>query len=229
MAKSTFLALCNKLITECGADNTGVATVIGNTGDAAMYIKFVADADLEVQGLWFDWDFLHLGTWSVNTVIGIAAVAAPSDLGVWDSESFYLNATLASNQKLNVLDYKTWRTNYRQGVQTNQKPANIVILPDQSLKLHSPPDAVYALTADYWKRPAKMTVDGSTSVIPEEYERIIIARGKIFYGEKYAAGEVLQAGQIEFDYLLDKLEAKYLPNQQGRRMADPGLMVARPE
>ena len=229
MAKFTFLELTNKLAQECGASAGNLSTVIGNTGNAGMYVKFIADADLEVQGLWFDWDFLHIGTWSVNTVVGTAAVAAPSDLGVWDEDSFYLNSALTSNQKLTPMDYKNWRTNYRQGVQTNQKPDNIVILPDQSLKLHSPPDAVYALTADYWKRPTKMTADDSTSPIPEEYERIIIARGKIFYGEKYAAGEVLQAGQIEFDYLLDKLEAKYLSNQAGRRMSDPGLMVVRPE
>lgn len=144
-------------------------------------------------------------------------------------DSFYLDYTTATHKHLTVLDYKIWRRDYRQGVKTNQQPDSVVILPDLSLKLEGPPDDVYSLTADYWKRPVKMTANSDTSPIPEEYERIIIARTKIFYGESEAAGEVLASGQVEYDDLLDKLEAKYLPNQRGRRMADGGMIVVCPE
>jgi hypothetical protein len=162
-------------------------------------------------------------------VIGTAAVAAPADIGTWDTESFYLNYSLATNKKLRVLDYKDWRSKYRQGVKTNSKPDYVAIKPDQSLILESPPDAIYSLTADYWKRPAKMTVNTSTSPIPEEYERVIVARAKMYYAEYEAAPEIMGTAQVEYDDLLDKLEAKYLSNQSGRRMSDPGLMVVRPE
>lgn len=208
---------------------SGPAAVTSQTGVLEKIVNWVAESDKETQGRWFDWDFLHVSTWTHSTAIGTAAVSAPADLGVWDRESFYLDATTDNHKRLTVLDYKTWRAELRQGVKTNEQPDSVVILPDQSLKLEAPPDAVYVLSADYWKRPAKMEVNTDTSPIPEEYERIIVARAKIFYGEHYSVAEVLASGQVEYDDLLDKLEAKYLPNQMARRQSDPGMMVVIPE
>lgn len=229
MAKSTFLQLCQTTRRECGITSTGPAAVTSQTGVLEKVVNWVADADVEIQSRWFDWDFLHVSTWSHNTIAGVSTVAAPDDLGVWDSESFYLDYTTANSKQMTVMDYKVWRRDFRQGVKTNQRPDIAVIMPDRSLTLESPPDDVYSLTADYWKRPSRMTANGSTSPVPEEYERIIIARAKIAYAESQGAPEVLMSAQIEFDDLLDKLEAKYLPNQRGRRLADPGMMVVRPE
>jgi len=229
VAKSTFLQLCQKTRSECGITSSGPASVTSQTGVLEKVVNWVADADVEIQSRWFDWNFLHVSIWSHNTIAGVSTVAAPSDLGVWDRESFYLDYSTANHKQLSVVDYKVWRRDYRQGVKTNQRPDIAIILPDQSLKLESPPDDVYALTADYWKRPARMTANTNTSPVPEEYERIIVARAKIAYAESQGAPEVLMSAQIEFDDLLDKLEAKYLPNQEGRRQADPGMMVVRPE
>jgi hypothetical protein len=229
MAKSTFLELSTTACSECGIGGTGPSDITGQSIGYGLVIGFVADADREIQGLWFDWDFLHVGTFSSATVSGTAAVSAPADIGVWDEDSFYLNYSAATYKKLSVIDYKIWRVTLRQGVRTNQKPNNVVIMPDLSLKLDPPPDAVYTLTADYWKRPAKMTASGSTSPIPEEYERIIIARAKMSYGAKKAAPEIYQAGMVEYSMLLEKLESKYLPNQKGRMRADAGMMTVIPE
>jgi hypothetical protein len=229
VAKSTFLQLCVKTRSECGITGTGPAAVTSQSGVLEKVVNWVADADQEIQGRWFDWDFLHVSTWTHNTISNTPTVAAPSNLGVWDRESFYLDYSTASNKKLRVVDYKIWRRDYRQGVKTNQKPDMAIILPDNSLRLEAPPDAVYVLSADYWKRPAKMTANSDTSPIPEEYERIIVARAKIAYAESQGAPEVLMAAQIEFDDLLDKMESKYLPDQKARRQSDPGMMVVRPE
>lgn len=229
MAKSTFLQLCQTVRRECGITGTGPAAVTSQAGILEKVVNWVADADKETQSRWFDWDFLHVTTWSHPTIANVATVAAPADLGVWDRESFFLDYTTADHKNLPVIDYKVWRKLLRQGVKTSQKPDNVIILPDNSLILEAPPDDVYSLTADYWKRPAKMAANTDTSPIPEEYERIIVARAKIFYAETQGAPEVLGSAQIEFDDLLDKLEAKYLPNQRARRQADPGMMVVRPE
>lgn len=229
MAKSTFLQFCQTVRRECSVSGTGPTAVTGQTGILDKIVNWVADADQELQGRWFDWDFLHFPTWTHNTISGTATVAAPADLGTWDRESFFLDYSTANHKKLNVLDYKAWRATMRQGVQTNQKPDAVIILPDNSLRLQSPPDGVYVLSADYWKRPVKMVDATDTSPVPEEYERIIVARAKIAYGEDRSVGEILASAQVEYDDLLDKLEAKYLPNQRARRQADPGMMVVRPE
>ena len=230
MAKSTFLQLFQAAKRACNIPGSSPTTVAGQALQMEKLVEFVALADLEVQGRWFDWDFLHVRTWSSNTVIGTAAVTAPTTIGVWDEESFYLDYSTAAYKNLPVLPHKDWRANYRQGVKTAQQPHHIVIMPDLSLTLEPKPDAVYSLTADYWARPVKMTVDADTSPIPEEYERIIIARAKVMYGEDIAAADLIVAGQNEHDDLLDKLEAKYLPGQNRiRRSSDAGMIIVRTE
>lgn len=229
MAKSTFLQLCVTTRRECGVTSSGPASVTSQTGILEKVVNWVADADREIQGLWFDWDFLHVGTWSSNTIANTASVAAPADLGVWDEESFYLDYSTNDYKQLTVLDYKRWRKEQRQGVKTSQQPDSVIIMPDLSLTLESPPDDVYSLTADYWKRPARMTANSDTSPIPEEFEKIIVARAKIAYAESQGVGEILASATIEHDILLDKLESKYLPSQKGRRRAEAPMMVVRPQ
>lgn len=230
MAKSTFLQLCQDTARETGdMSSTSITSVTGNVGEKDRVVQWVSYADKEIQGLWFDWDFLHVSTFAANTVIGTAEVAAPSAIGVWDEDSFYLNFSLSTNQKLSPLEYKTWRKSYRQGVQTNKKPSSIVVMPDLSLKLEPKPDAVYSLTGDYWKKPEVMTGNTSTSPIPEEYERIIVVRALMLYAARQSAGEVFSSAETQYIILLDKLESKYLQNQSGRRMSDAGQMTVRVE
>ena len=190
----------------------------------AKIVSWVADSDVEIQSLWFDWDFLH-AEFVHPTVIGTAAVPAPADIGVWDEESFYLDYTTNDYKKLSKVDYKVWRNTMRNGVKTNQKPDFFIIKPDQSLILESPPDAIYSLTGEYWMRPQKMAVNGDYSVIPEEFERIIVARAKMMYAEHDSANDIMISSQVEYDYLLDRMEAKYLESQSHRRNSDPGKLT----
>jgi|GEM_PF-1287130 len=230
MAKSTFLELCQQTRRGVKLPGTGPSSVTSQTGQIERIVEFVAEADRETQARWFDWDFLLVTTWSTSTAIGTAAAAAPSDLGTWDEGSFYLDYTLSTNQKLPVLNYKNWRSVYRQGVKINAKPSNIVIKPDLSLILEAPPDAVYSLSAEYWKLPVKMTANGDTSPIPEEYERIIVARAKMMYAETHGASATLVASQVDYDDLLDKLESKYLPGlNRTRRMSEAAAIIVRVE
>lgn len=220
MAKSTFLQLCQTARRECGITSSGPAAVTSQSGILEKVVNWVADADQEIQGRWFDWDFLHYSDWSHTTITGIAAVSAPSTLGTWDVDSFYLDYSTNDYKHLSVMDYREWRDTLRQGVKTNAMPDMVIIKPDLSLILEAPPDDAYTLTADYWTKPVKMTANTDTSPIPEEYERVIVARAKIAYAESQGVGEILAAAQIEFDDLLDKLEAKYLSGQRARRMSD---------
>lgn len=229
MAKSTFLELCVAARRACGISGSGPTAVTGQVGDYERVVEWVALADQEIQSRWIDWDFMF-AQFSTSTVIGTAAVSAPSDIGTWDVESFYLNYTVATNKKLALLDYKSWRKDYRQGVKTNSKSSNIVIKPDLSLVLESPPDAVYTLTADYWKRPVKMVLSSDTSLIPEEYERIIVSRVKMMYGEDQEISMMRTAAELEFNLLMLALMGKYLPGfRRSRGMSDAGMMVVRPE
>ena len=74
-------------------------------------------------------------------------------------------------------------------------------------------------------KPQKMTANGDTSLIPEEYERTIVARAKMMYAEHDSANDIMIASQVEYDYLLDRMEAKYLSSQAHRRNSDPGKLT----
>jgi len=228
MAKSTFLQLCQAARRSFGISGTGPSSVANQVGILEKLIEWVQISDMETQSRWNDWDFLHVPNWTSPTIIGVPEITAPADIGTWDENSFYLDYSTADFKRLTPLGYVEWRNVFRNGVKTNQKPDFCVVMPNQNLWLESPPDAIYSFSADYWKRPVKMVNNTDTSQIPEEYERIILARAKMMYAEDQGAGEVLVAAQIEFDDLLDKLEAKYLPSQRSRRRSEGDTIVVTP-
>lgn len=234
---SNFLTLVQQLQREVGVAGSPITTVLNHTGMYSKLVNWIADADVHVQALKTDWKFLWT-EYSVSTIIGIPDPTVPSDLNVWDRDSFYLDYTLASNRKLNYLDYKLWRDALGRGVQINHKPSQIVIKPNNQIILHSVPDAVYALTGEYWVKPTKMVADGDASVIPVNYERVIILQAKLWYAEeqempdvyKSAYNEMYGDPQAKKDIgLLGRLKANQLPGQEGRTMGESPNITVRPE
>jgi len=216
---SSFLELCQEYVNEVGITDSEPTAVTGQVPRIQRAIRDIQQADLAVQRLYHDWNFLHT-QFSTNTIIGTAAYSAPSDLGVWDNTSFWLNYSLSTHSQLIIKDYKSWRNSYGPGVQTNALPGFVIVKPDKSLVLSSPPDAVYALTADYWKNPVKMTANTDTSQIPVKFERIIILRAKLFYAAQEDAPEIRQDTLAEYQDLLSQLTSAELPGQQNRMMSE---------
>lgn len=205
----TYLELCQKMVRDLGLQDT-VGAVTGQLGMSAKIVDWIADADVYIQSLWHDWNFLW-SQYSGSTIAGVREVAAPSDLGTWNRETFYLNYTSDDNIKLMVLEYKDWLNMYRQGTQTNGEPHSAVILPDDRIYFEPIPDAVYTFTADYWKTPTRMTANTSLSPIPARFHRIIIARAKIYYAEHDEFTNVYELAVAEFGDLLIQLQSAELP------------------
>lgn len=222
---STYLDLCAKARREFGISGSGPTSVLNQTSMFQKLVEWIADADEYIQSRWFDWGFL-LTQFSTSTSSGLKDISAPADLGLWDTNSFYLNYTSDSYKHLELYDYFEWRNGLRLGTQTNEEPDYVIIKPDHSLILHPPPDATYTLTADYYKTPTRMTANTSTSLIPARFERIIIAQAKIYWATHDDAQNELQMAVAERDDLLRKLESAYLPEQSARATsANDGLMV----
>lgn len=215
---STFLQLVQQLYRELGLSGTVPTTVVFQTNIRRRAVDWIAEADYETQSKWNDWNFMW-AQWSTGTVTGTANYAAPTSpaVGRYDVESFYIDRISDDFQHLSVIPYKDWRRDYRNGVKTNGLPEMFTILPDKSVTLEPPPDSSsYTLTADYWKKPTKMTVDADTSEVPVEFERIIIARAKVMYAEHFKDLEMLQMAGAEYATLLKQLEAAELPDRQDR-------------
>jgi hypothetical protein len=181
-------------------------------------VDWVADAVQEIEGLHADWHFL-LGEFTDTCVVGTADYTAPTDLGQWDRESVYLDRTAADYRRLKFVDYKIWRNTYRNGTKTPGIPSFFTIKPDGTLTLETVPDDTYTITADYWKSPTRLASNADVSLIPVRYEKVIVARAKMYFGEYDSAPEILQNSTAEFGRLLQLLESQYLPQRHVDTMA----------
>jgi len=213
---SDYLTLCRTLQREVGV--TG-APMAGVTGQSSIYEKlanWIADADVFIQSLHWDWNFL----WKqhqVNTVVDDDTPTGPADLGVWDRGSFFLDFTTQNWKKLTEMSYIDYRNSVRQGVKTSRKPNYIIIRPDKTLRFDVPANAIYSFTGDYWKTPTKMTANADTSDIPEQFRRIIVVQAKLWYAEEEEVPAVFEVASGELRTLLAELESHELPDQERRR------------
>lgn len=215
---STFLQLCQKVRQESGNSGDGPASVLNQTYEMKKIVDWVADADVQIQTLWTDWNFLWRQH-SSNLMASIRDYAQPTDLGMWNSDSFFLDRDGEHPRKLSMMDYNTYLQSFRPGPQTSSTPSWVVVQPNGNLVFHPTPDKAYQFTADYWKAPTLMTSNDSTSPIPRQFERVIITRAKMFVFDDSGDMEQLNMATLEFQQLLGTLESHQLPGQQYRTQA----------
>ena len=206
---------------ECGiAGSNAPASFENQTGEMKRVVDWVTQADLYIQSLEVDWRFLW-SQFQVNTVAGTAGYAVPTDFDEWDPGSFYLDYTSDDYVELEVFtDYRAWRKEHRQGVKTNEQPTRLVILPDDSLILDYPPDAVYSLTADYYRKVIALAADTDEPPYPARYHRLVVARAKRMYAAYEDAPEIMNEAENEYSFIYPRFEASQLSGQKGRYSAD---------
>jgi len=227
----TALEIAQLVRQECGIAGAGTpAAFTGQTGEMKRVVDWVTQADLFIQSQEVDWRFLWK-QFEVNTVVGTAAYAVPTDFDEWDPASFYLDYDTDDNIELDVFtDYRLWRKEYRQGVKANEVPSRLVILPDDSLILDNPPNAIFKLTADYYRKPIALAVDASEPPYPARYHRLVVARAKRMYAAYEDAPEIMEEAENEYNAIYPRFEASQLSGQKGRYNADYAEdMVVSPE
>jgi len=219
----TYLELCQTVRQEVGLSGTGPTTVTSQEGQLKVVVDLVIESDAQIQTLWHDWNFLWSQYTSSVTVGNRApALQKPTDLGMWDRDSFFLDYTTNDSTHLRNLPYHDYREDQRQGVATNATPTYVIIQPDQNIILDPPADTTYSITADYWKTPTRLSANTDVSAIPSQFHRIIIARAKTMWAEREEAPEILLSSAAEYQDVLDKMESHSLPFQTPRRLSrDP--------
>lgn len=88
MSTTTYLQLCQQTQKACGITGNPVASVTGQTGMLANLVRWVADADVAIQRVATNWDFLYKTDFSVATVQGSSEYTKPTTLGDWDRSTF---------------------------------------------------------------------------------------------------------------------------------------------
>jgi hypothetical protein len=100
------------------------------------------------------------------------------------------------------------------------KPAVFTVRPDNTLRTDRAPATSYTFSAEGWKRPTLLELDDDEPAMPADFHRIIVARGKITYGDQRDAPEILEAGQAEWLDVLDKLQSDQLDSHEADRMSE---------
>lgn len=231
----TYLDLVQRLARSIGI--TEPSTVSGQSDMAGRLVTWVADADELIQEEYSDWDFLQ----DEATITTVASTREYSlaDIGVgvgdsdilasWDRETFIRDPSLSSHQKLTQIDYKEWLLGKKLGAVPTGTPSHFVIKKDGSVVLYPTPDAVHTVTADYYKRPSRLSDDGDISVIPAHLHKVIVYRAKMFFAEYEQDTMLYQSASADFNGAFDSLKAHSLPGLDTMSRASGVEMTVTPE
>ena len=235
---STYLVLCQDMARDVGIPGTGPSSVTSTSlsEEENAVVRYIANADQDVQSRWFDWDFL----WSEASITAISGTSTltssnsgfPSALGNWKLDSLVWDKASDSYQILEYMEWNSYREMYKYGTVDSDVPEVYSIKPNNDLDLYPTPDSATVISAEYWATPTVLAADADISTIPPRFHKIIIARAKMYYAENEDAPEVMAGAVAEFEDLLDKLEADQLPSQKNRRFSSAQNMfnfVVRPE
>ena len=238
---STYLVLCQDMARDVGIPGTGPSNVEATdlSEEENAVVRYVAQADQDIQSRWFDWDYLW-STATMTTISGTATLAStntttgsfPTDLGNWKLGSVVWDPTSDSYQPLEYEPWNEYRDNYKYGTVDSDIPEVFTYHPDNTLDFYPTPSSSTTVQAEYWATPTVMTSDSDISAIPPRFHKIIIARAKMYYAENEDAPEIMAGALAEFEDLLDKLEADQCPSQKNRRFSSAQNMfnfVVRPE
>jgi hypothetical protein len=210
---------------DIGIPGTGPSAVDATTlsEEENAVVRYIANADLDIQSRWFNWDFLWTEA-NISAIAGTSTLTSsntgfPSALGNWKLDSAVWNKSADTYQVLEYMEWDKYRYEYKYGTIASDTPEVFTIKPDNNIDLYPTPDATTAISFEYFSTPTALAADADVSAIPPRFHKIIIARAKIYYAENEDAPEILSGALTEFEDLLDKLEADQLPSQKNRRFS----------
>ena len=235
---STYLVLCQDMARDVGIPGTGPSSVTSTSlsEEENAVVRYIANADQDIQSRWFDWDFL----WSEASITAISGTSTltssntgfPTALGNWKLDSIVWDKSSEGYQILEYMEWNPYREMYKYGSIDSDVPEIYSLKPNNDLDLYPTPDSATVISAEYWATPTVLAADADISAIPPRFHKIIIARAKMYYAENEDAPEIMAGAVAEFEDLLDKLEADQLPSQKNRRFSSAQNMfnfVVRPE
>lgn len=205
----TRLELVQELVMLAGFAASGPSTTLSQVGGYGKAVRYIDMAHEEIQSMYSDWDFLWAED-TITTVSGTAAYAGAADLGVWDTRTLYYD-----NEPLAVIDWK----DYVAGSGSTGEPEQCIVRPDNKLLLVPTPDDAYTITYNYYRTPLKLAADDDEPLIPARFQRVIIGRALILFGNFEVAEEAKIQGQEIYQVYMRNLK----DHQLSRRRNTAGL------
>lgn len=214
-----FLAIVNRVRTNCGVSGPALTTVVGQSGESLNIINWTNEAWMDIQTQREDWEWMRK-TATFPTVTGqplytIAQIGL-TDFGAWARDTFRnYDSTVGTNSEIfmEYLDYDAWRDSYQFGAlrQTQTRPLVMTIAPDKSIGLGPFPISGYTILGDYYSVPTEMSADTDIPALPPRFHLAIIYRAMMAYGSYENAPEVYTRGANEFDRWMKRIYANQMP------------------
>lgn len=215
----TYLELVNRLRMECGVVGNDLSSLTSVTGESLRMKKWIHQADLEIQELYPNWNFLR-STVSFSTVANQANYTASgvglSNFANWKMDSWrcYLAATGVGDEAfLCEIDYPAYRDYWQFSTRATSysRPTVIAQGPDKSLWLGAVPDAVYTVRGEYLRLPIEISADSDSPPYPTRFHMLPVYLAMQSYASYESAPEVFTAGQQKYRAMRQRLEQDQLP------------------
>ena len=108
---STYLVLCQNMARDIGIPGTGPDDVTSTSlsEEENAVVRYVKQADLDIQSRWFNWGFLWTEA-TITPVVGTSTLTSPSDVGNWKLDSIVFSKDTDSYQELEYMDWDEYTT-----------------------------------------------------------------------------------------------------------------------
>jgi hypothetical protein len=216
----TYLQLCQDMCSDLGITGGTMPSTQGITSQEQLRVaNWIARADILIQQVWADWDFMYL-TDSITGVAGNDYLVANNNFNAVDQKSMVYSpdVTGTNPQFPKYMDWRPFQNQFQDRPKMTQAiPTFWTLDPTKKIWLSHILLANAPFNLSYWKTPVRMASDTATSPIPQDFDTIIVERAKLLYAQRENAPEILSGSSAEYTDLLDKLQSAYLPNRKADR------------
>lgn len=219
-----YLELCRELISECGYSGN-ITTVTDQTGQLGRIVRWIRNADLEIQkesNFWTfmdrEFDFQTEAGKRRYTLAELGALGV-TNVGTWDKDKMLVTDAYSRSSKLFWSDFRLFHHRYETStLLADARPTYFAVLPEGGLTLGPAPDAEYTISGWYRLNPVALVADTDVPLIPEPFHDAIVWKALSMYGLHEEAEIFILQGERKYREALNKMRLRYLPDV---RMAGP--------
>lgn len=205
-----FLELCVRLHQEADTAGSGPTSVLGNTGELANEVNWVADAWTEIQGqLHWDWQWQEA---TVTVLTGTSKIATSIAADRYVQDAGYIGTRF--------VDYYPWhrfRMIFPEALIAS-RPAGAAegvsawtVAPDKTLRFNAIVDADTAITVERYANPTVLAANTDTPAMDSEFHMAIVWHALIKNHNFNEAGISRQTAQVELNKIMKNLHNRSTP------------------
>ena len=201
-----FKQLVNDFLVETQMDDP-VATVLGQTDDAAQAVQWVSDAWTQVQRA-ERWDFLWNRAYFTTTAGKSEYTPIEQNRGVGSKIDITTFRNGNNGTHLAPMDYHRLAVPSRSG-----SPSMVALLPNDSVVFNATPTEPATYYYEYWATPAVLTDDLDTPTAPAQFHKAIVWLAVTNYAREQGAewNGLYTAATRDFNAVYSDMQRFYLP------------------